>query len=50
MQNFVFHNPTKVIFGKDTIPLIGSESAAFGKKALLVYGQDSIKKMVSMTR
>ncbi len=44
MQNFVFHNPTKVIFGKDTIPLIGSESAAFGKKALLVYGQDSIKK------
>jgi len=44
MQNFVFHNPTKIIFGKDTIPLIGSESAAFGKKALLVYGQDSIKK------
>jgi alcohol dehydrogenase YqhD (iron-dependent ADH family) len=44
MQNFVFHNPTKIIFGKDTIPLIGSESAAFGKKALLVYGQSSIKK------
>ena len=44
MQNFVFHNPTKIIFGKDTIPLIGSESAVFGKKALLVYGQGSIKK------
>ena len=44
MHNFVFHNPTKIIFGKDTIPLIGSESAAFGKKALLVYGQGSIKK------
>jgi alcohol dehydrogenase YqhD (iron-dependent ADH family) len=44
MQNFVFHNPTKIIFGKDTIPLIGSETAAFGKKALLVYGRDSIKK------
>ncbi len=44
MQNFVFHNPTKIIFGKDTIPLIGNESAVFGKKALLVYGQGSIKK------
>jgi len=44
MKNFVFHNPTKILFGKDTIPSIGSESAAFGKKALLVYGQGSIKK------
>ena len=44
MKNFVFHNPTKILFGKDTIPSIGSETAALGKKALMVYGLDSIKK------
>ncbi|KPK00583.1 MAG: butanol dehydrogenase [Desulfobacterales bacterium SG8_35] len=43
MKNFVFHNPTKILFGKDTIPSIGSETAAFGKKALIVYGQGSIR-------
>ncbi len=25
MENFVFHNPTKIIFGRRTIPLIGPE-------------------------
>jgi alcohol dehydrogenase YqhD (iron-dependent ADH family) len=44
MQNFVFHNPTKIIFGRDTIDQIGPETAALGKKALLVYGRGSIKK------
>ena len=44
MKNFVFHNPTKILFGKDTIPSIGPETAALGKKALMVYGQGSIKK------
>lgn len=43
MQNFVFHNPTKIIFGRDTISLIGKEAAQLGKKILLVYGQKSIK-------
>ncbi len=44
MENFVFHNPTKIIFGKKTIPLIGAETTAFGTKVLLVYGTGSIKK------
>ena len=44
MKNFVFHNPTKILFGKDTIPAIGPETAALGKKALMVFGQGSIKK------
>lgn len=43
MQNFVFHNPTKIIFGRNTIAKIGEETAQFGKKALFVYGQQSIK-------
>jgi hypothetical protein len=45
MQNFIFHNPTKIIFGKDQIKKrIGKETAKFGKKTLLVYGRNSIKK------
>ncbi|WPD25052.1 MAG: iron-containing alcohol dehydrogenase [Candidatus Electrothrix scaldis] len=44
MQNFVFQNPTKIIFGRKTVPSVGAETAYFGQKALLVYGQSSIKK------
>jgi len=44
MVNFVFHNPTKVIFGKGILPQVGPEVSKYGKKALLVYGQNSIKK------
>jgi alcohol dehydrogenase YqhD (iron-dependent ADH family) len=43
MDNFVLHNPTKILFGRNTIPLIGKETAAFGNNALLVYGRNSIK-------
>jgi len=43
MQNFVFHNPTKIIFGRGTIPAIGPETAVWGTKCLLVYGSGSIK-------
>lgn len=25
MKNFVFHNPTKIVFGRGTIPKIGEE-------------------------
>ncbi len=44
MQNFIFENPTKIIFGKGQIRRIGAESARFGKKILMVYGQGSVKK------
>lgn len=44
MLNFTFENPTKIIFGKGQIPAIGKEVARYGKKALLVYGMNSIKK------
>jgi len=44
MQNFVFHNPTRILFGTNTIPAIGPETIAFGKKVLLVYGGGSIKQ------
>ncbi|MBW6521801.1 MAG: iron-containing alcohol dehydrogenase [Desulfoarculaceae bacterium] len=44
MHNFVFHNPTKILFGKGTIPAIGPETMSFGGKVLLVYGSGSIKR------
>ncbi|SHE30847.1 hypothetical protein SAMN02745164_00164 [Marinitoga hydrogenitolerans DSM 16785] len=44
MKNFVFHNPTKLIFGKETINEIGDEIKKCGiKKVLLHYGGGSIK-------
>ena len=44
MQNFVFENPTKIVFGKDQIKKTGREVKKFGRKVLMVYGQGSIKK------
>ena len=45
MRNFVFHNPTKVVFGKGTVEKIGDEIKSFGyKKVLFLYGRGSIKK------
>jgi hypothetical protein len=43
MENFVYHNPTKILFGRDTLASLGDETAAFGSKVLLVYGRGSIK-------
>ena len=43
MQNFVYHNPTKILFGCNTIAAIGPETRAWGQRGLMVYGQHSIK-------
>lgn len=44
MQNFIFHNPTKIIFGKNTIKAIGKEvKKSAAKKVLLLAGSGSIK-------
>jgi hypothetical protein len=43
MQNFIFNNPTRLIFGKDTIKRIGIEVRQQGvDKLLLVYGKRAI--------
>lgn len=45
MKNFTYQNPTKIIFGENTIPQIGGELEANGvKKVLLTYGKKSIKE------
>ena len=45
MRNFVFHNPTKIVFGKGTVERIGSEIEDHGiEKVLFLYGRGSIKR------
>ncbi len=45
MKNFDFHNPTRLIFGKDTIKDMGALIESYGdKKVLLLYGKGSIFK------
>ena len=45
MDNFVFYNPVKVIFGRSTIHTIGKEINRSGiKKVLILAGGGSIKK------
>lgn len=44
MNNFNFHTPTKILFGKGQIENLGAEIVPFAKKVLLAYGGGSIKK------
>lgn len=43
MKNFIFANPVKIIFGKDTIKNIAKE-ISHNHKVLIIYGGGSIKK------
>jgi alcohol dehydrogenase len=43
MENFVFRNPTKIIFGRGAELKIGAEAAEYSKKVLLHYGGSSAK-------
>ncbi len=45
MQNFTYHAPTKVFFGKDTHKQIGEIIAGYGfRKIMMQYGKGSIKQ------
>lgn len=41
MLDFTFHNPTRIIFGRDAQNQVGKETRAMGKKALIHYGGGS---------
>jgi len=43
MQNFIFHNPTKVIFGKNTVGLIANEIPT-NSRVMITYGAGSARK------
>lgn len=44
MENFIYYNKTKIIFGKDVEKDCGQECAKYGKKVLVHYGGGSVKK------
>ena len=45
MENFTFYNPTRVVFGRGTIPSIAETMKKDGvRKLLMVYGMGAIKK------
>ena len=44
MTDFEFYSPTNIIFGRGVVTRIGTESRNYGKKALLLYGKESLKK------
>jgi alcohol dehydrogenase len=44
MNNFVFQNPTQLIFGKGEIEKLGEKIEQLGQKVLVIYGGGSIKK------
>ncbi len=43
MENFIFQNPTKILFGRGMEDKVGEETAVYSKKVLLHYGGGSIK-------
>jgi alcohol dehydrogenase YqhD (iron-dependent ADH family) len=44
MDNFVFQNPTKIVFGRGTESQVGAEARALASKVLIHYGGGSVKK------
>lgn len=44
MDSFIFQNPTKIIFGKDSVEKITDELSQYGPNILLAYGGGSIKR------
>jgi alcohol dehydrogenase YqhD (iron-dependent ADH family) len=45
MKDFVFHNPTRIIFGRGTLGQTGEQTASISTRALLVSGRASLKKL-----
>lgn len=45
MDNFLYHIPTKIHFGRGKVSELPGEVQVYGKRVLLVYGGGSIKKI-----
>ena len=44
LGNFTYENPTKIIFGPDSMDALSKELANYGERVQLIYGGGSIKK------
>lgn len=45
LNDFTFHNPTRIHFGKDSLEKLAGELAGYGENVLLLYGKGAIKKI-----
>ncbi|MDM5315402.1 iron-containing alcohol dehydrogenase [Fictibacillus sp. b24] len=43
MNEYIYYNPTRLVFGKNQIQTLQDELGKYGKKVLVVYGGGSIK-------
>ncbi len=50
MQSFQFYLPTRVYFGKGTIEKVGEETKKLGKRALVVTGGKSARRMGALQK
>lgn len=50
MNNFRFHTPTEVIFGRGVETQVGEAAAQYGARALLVFGQGSVIRSGLLSR
>lgn len=44
-NDFIFHNPTKIYFGREALSHLPSALSEFGPRVLLVYGKGAIKRI-----
>lgn len=44
LENFIYANPTKLYFGKNSLDYLNQELPNYGKNVMLIYGGGSIKK------
>ena len=44
LNDFIFHNPTKIYFGRTALSHLKEALAEFGPRVLLVYGKGAIKR------
>ena len=44
MQNFTFHNPTRILFGKGREDEVGAVAREYGSRALVHFGGDYLRK------
>jgi hypothetical protein len=45
VQGFVYYNPTRIIFGRDTLEQTGAQATSVSSKALLLSGRESLKRL-----
>lgn len=45
IHDFMYYNPTKIYFGKNSLKNLATELNNYGKNILLVYGKGAIKKI-----